>query len=273
MDGPLPWLARGIDAADAVNLLQGEFSRTTDYGERWRQWRLAAALAVALLVVHVAAQALQIRQREARIGRARPAKSRRYSHRQCPAIAASDPRRQMQSRLERIRKSGAGPQYFLRTLQTVARCDWRSAPKTTINALSYQEERAGNDLERAQSRGAFAIIAIRRPRRGLPPKFSRQTQWPPALKRIFRSVPQAPGRTDEYTSHLVCRPATARAARGRHRDGRRRADAAGGRDTAAVAVRRVPGRRGKRDEARGFGVDARQCRGGSRCRRTSRRYG
>src|SRR6266481_4603551 len=60
-DGPLPWLARGIEAPDAVNLLQGEFSRTTDYSERWRQWRVAAALAVALLVVHVAAQALQIR--------------------------------------------------------------------------------------------------------------------------------------------------------------------------------------------------------------------
>ncbi len=55
------WRA-GRTRADAVNLLQGEFSRTTDYGERWRRWRLAAALAAALLVVHVAAQALQIRQ-------------------------------------------------------------------------------------------------------------------------------------------------------------------------------------------------------------------
>ena len=60
-DGPLPWLARGIDSADAVNLLQGEFARTSDYAERWRQWRVAAILAVALLGVHVAAQALQIR--------------------------------------------------------------------------------------------------------------------------------------------------------------------------------------------------------------------
>jgi hypothetical protein len=38
-DGPLPWLARGMNAPDAVNLLQGEFSRTTDYSERWRRWR------------------------------------------------------------------------------------------------------------------------------------------------------------------------------------------------------------------------------------------
>ena len=61
-DGPLPWLARGLNAADAVNLLQGEFSRTADYGERWHRWRLAAALAGALFLVHVGAQALQIRQ-------------------------------------------------------------------------------------------------------------------------------------------------------------------------------------------------------------------
>src|SRR5580692_4143723 len=60
-DGPLPWLARGLGNPDAINLLQGEFSRTADYGARWRQWRMAAALAAALLLIHVAAQALQIR--------------------------------------------------------------------------------------------------------------------------------------------------------------------------------------------------------------------
>ena len=60
-DGPLPWLARGLGNPDAINLLQGEFSRTTDYGARWRQWRMAAGLAAALLLIHVAAQALQIR--------------------------------------------------------------------------------------------------------------------------------------------------------------------------------------------------------------------
>ena len=29
-DGPLPWLARGLEGTDAVNLMQGEFARTTD---------------------------------------------------------------------------------------------------------------------------------------------------------------------------------------------------------------------------------------------------
>jgi general secretion pathway protein L len=136
-DGPLPWLARGMNTADAVNLLQGEFSRTTDYGERWHRWRLAAGLAAALLVVHVAAQALQIRQAKHESAALDSQISQVFSS-AMPGDASTDPRRQMQSKLERIRKSGAGPQYFLRTLQTLSGA-LAATPKTTISALSYRE--------------------------------------------------------------------------------------------------------------------------------------
>lgn len=136
-DGPLPWLARGMNTADAVNLLQGEFSRTADYSERWRRWRLAAALAAALLVVHVAAQALQIRQAKHESA-ALDAQISQVFTLAMPGDASTDPRLQMQSRLERIRKAGAGPQYFLRTLQTLSRA-LAVTPQTTISALSYRE--------------------------------------------------------------------------------------------------------------------------------------
>jgi general secretion pathway protein L len=137
-DGPLPWLARGAGAADAVNLLQGDFSRTTDYGTRWRQWRTAASLAAGLLVIHVAAQALQIRQakHESAVLDGQIAQEFSYA---MPGDALSDPRRQMQTRLDRIRKSGAGPQYFLRTLQTLSGA-LAVTPKTTISALAYRED-------------------------------------------------------------------------------------------------------------------------------------
>jgi general secretion pathway protein L len=137
-DGPLPWLARGIAAPEAVNLLQGEFSRTTDYHERWRQWRIAAALAVALLVVYVAAQALQIRHAKHESAALDGEISQVFSS-AMPGDAPTDPRRQMQTKLERIRKSGAGPQYFLRTLQTLSGA-LAVAPKTAISALSYRED-------------------------------------------------------------------------------------------------------------------------------------
>jgi general secretion pathway protein L len=136
-DGPLPWLARGMNAADAVNLLQGEFSRTADYSERWRRWRLAAALAAALLVVHVAAQALQIRLAKHETAALDGEISQVFSS-AMPGETLANPRRQMQSKLDRIRKSGAGPQYFLRTLQTLSGA-LAVTPKTTISALSYRE--------------------------------------------------------------------------------------------------------------------------------------
>jgi general secretion pathway protein L len=137
-DGPLPWLARGAKAADAVNLLQGEFSRTSDYGERWHRWRLAAGLAAALLVVHVAAQALQIRQAKHESAALDTEISQVFSSALPGSTASADPRREMQSKLDRIRKSGAGPQIFLRALQTLSGA-LAAAPKTDITALSYRE--------------------------------------------------------------------------------------------------------------------------------------
>jgi type II secretion system protein L len=136
VDGPLPWLARGIAAADAVNLLQGEFLRATDYGARWRQWRVPALLAVALLGVHVAAQALQIRQARHESA-ALDGEISQVFLTAMPNERLTEPRRQMQSRLDRIRKSATGPQYFLRALQTLSEA-LAATPKTTINAFSYR---------------------------------------------------------------------------------------------------------------------------------------
>jgi general secretion pathway protein L len=137
-DGPLPWLARGLESTDAVNLLQGDFARTTDYGARWRQWRTAALLAVCLLVVHVAAQALQIRQakRETAILDAQIASVFSSA---MPSETLHDPRRQMQSRLDLIHHSGAGPENFLRTLKALGGA-LAGAPKTDIDSLSYHED-------------------------------------------------------------------------------------------------------------------------------------
>jgi general secretion pathway protein L len=136
-DGPLPWLSRGIQSSDAVNLLQGEFSRTTDYGARWRQWRLPAALAAALLLIHLTAQALQLRHAKHESSALDGEISQVFSS-AMPGDALTNPRRQMQSRLERIRKSGGGPQYFLRALQTLGGA-LAVTPKTTISALSYRD--------------------------------------------------------------------------------------------------------------------------------------
>ena len=137
-DGPLPWLARDLAATDAVNLLQGDFAQTTNYGARWHRWRTAAALAVGLLVVHVAAQAYQLRQARHETA-ALDAEIAQVFSTAMPADQMQDPRRQMQSRLERIRHSGPGPQHFLGTLQTLSGA-LAATPKTSIDSMSYREE-------------------------------------------------------------------------------------------------------------------------------------
>ena len=137
-DGPLSWLAKDLATTDAVNLLQGEFAKGTDYGVRWRRWRTAAALAAGLLVVHVGAQALQLRQAKHQTAALDSEIAQVYSS-AMPAEPMQDARRQMQARLERIRHSGPGPEYFLRTLQTLSGA-LETAPNTVINALSYREQ-------------------------------------------------------------------------------------------------------------------------------------
>jgi general secretion pathway protein L len=140
-DGPLPWLARsleGTDASDAVNLLQGDFAHTTDFAARWLQWRTPAYLAAALLAVHVAGQWLQIRQAKHDTGTLDTQIASVFSA-AMPAETMQEPRRQMQARLDRIRKAGASPEYFLRALKALGGAVAMS-PKTEIDALSYREQ-------------------------------------------------------------------------------------------------------------------------------------
>jgi general secretion pathway protein L len=136
-DGPLPWLARELGSADSVNLLQGDFARGPDYGERWREWRTAAVLAGVLLLVHLTAQALQIHKANHESTLLDGQMSQIFSI-AMPGDKMVDPRRQMQAQLDRIRKSGAGPQYFLHTLQVLAAA-LATSPKARIESMSYRE--------------------------------------------------------------------------------------------------------------------------------------
>ena len=137
-DGALPWLARALETHDAVNLLQGEFARTTALRVHWRQWRTPASLAAALLLVHVGTQALQIRHARHESA-ALDSQIANVFAAAMPGEVIKDPRHQMQVRLDRIRKHGASPEYFLRALKTLSGA-LAVAPKTEIAALSYREQ-------------------------------------------------------------------------------------------------------------------------------------
>lgn len=137
-DGPLPWLARSLKMTDAVNLLQGEFARSTDYSARWLRWRTAAMLAVGLLVAHIAAATIRIHQANHEAQSLDTQISQIFAQ-VMPSEKMLDPRRQMQARLDRIRHSGAGPEYFLHTLEVLSGA-LAASPKTRIDSLSYREQ-------------------------------------------------------------------------------------------------------------------------------------
>ena len=72
------------------------------------EWRTAALLAGGLLVAHVAAQALQIHRANKQIAALDTEIAQVYAT-AMPAEPMHEPRKQMQSRLDRIRKSWIGP--------------------------------------------------------------------------------------------------------------------------------------------------------------------
>jgi general secretion pathway protein L len=137
-DGPLPWFGRGIATTTAVNLLQGEFARSTDYGSHWRAWRTAALLAVGLLLAHVTVQALQIRQANRDSATLDTEIAQLFSS-TLPAETPRDPRRQLQAQLDRIRKLGSGPQTFLHMTQALGGAIGGGA-QVTIEAMNYHEQ-------------------------------------------------------------------------------------------------------------------------------------
>lgn len=54
--GSLPWLAAQLPAAAPINLLQGPYAQRHSLGAGWSRWRVAAALAGALLLLHLGSQ-------------------------------------------------------------------------------------------------------------------------------------------------------------------------------------------------------------------------
>jgi general secretion pathway protein L len=137
-DGALPWLGRSLQGTEAVNLLQGDFARNTDYNARWLRWRTAAMLAGGLLFAHIAAAMIRIHQANHET-QALDSEISQMFQQAMPSEKMQDPRRQMQARLDRIRHAGPGPEYFLHSLEVLSTAI-STAPSTRINSLAYREQ-------------------------------------------------------------------------------------------------------------------------------------
>ena len=136
-EGPLVWLARELPTANAINLLQGEFAPQENYGSQWRKWRVAAFLGIGLLGTHICADALSLHQAKKHSAELQTSIEQIFAS-SLPGEKPVDARRQMQARLSQIRGTGAGPEYFLRTLQSLSGAI-AGRPKTSVDALSFRE--------------------------------------------------------------------------------------------------------------------------------------
>lgn len=98
-DGPLPLLAGVAVRTPPQSLLTGPFAPRTGWAVTWRRWRLPAALAAALLLVHVGIQAYQLVRLHVEEGRLDTAIAETFKVAMPGVQRMVDPRAQMQQRL------------------------------------------------------------------------------------------------------------------------------------------------------------------------------
>ena len=132
--GALPWLIMHLPSAHPINLLQGSYAPAGGRPQHWQRWRLAASLAAALLVLHVAAQVVQI----IRYHRATASIEQQMQQLAGPAFAGgSGPlRTRIQQRLDGMQWA-SDPSSLLPAMQALAQA-MGSVPEARLQSLSYR---------------------------------------------------------------------------------------------------------------------------------------
>jgi general secretion pathway protein L len=148
--GLLPWLAPQLASAAPLNLLQGEHQPRRDQQHHWRRWQLAAVLALALLLLHVAGQGYtlwQLRRAETQVD----ASLDTLAAQLLPGDAAG--RTDLRLRIQQRLRSPGGGSALLGTLQALAG-SVGSATGSSLQALSFRD--SGTELK-LQARDAAGL--------------------------------------------------------------------------------------------------------------------
>lgn len=135
--GVIAQLAQGLAHSAPINLLQGEFRPRSAGTGAWRQWRWAAGLAAALLVLHVAGSAWQLHQLR---------KASRQMDAEIAQLYASifpgqpvgrEPRRVMERRLAAIAGGDAQQGELMHLLAAVAAAR-QNVPVAQLQSFSFK---------------------------------------------------------------------------------------------------------------------------------------
>jgi general secretion pathway protein L len=135
--GPLNVLAPAAANGDAVNLLQGALATSSPSQQNWKSWRIAAALAASLLLLHLGARFFELsrlRKNEAALDASIQDAFRVAMPGQQNATNA---RRRVEHRLAEIQGAG-GSGALLPALSALATAR-AAAPAATIQGITYRD--------------------------------------------------------------------------------------------------------------------------------------
>jgi general secretion pathway protein L len=134
--GAIALFAQRLHAANAINLLQGEYAPVSSMKEGWRAWRLAAILAGCLLALHVAGKTLELGVLQRAESRADASMEETFRQAMPGEQNTVDAKRRMQQRLAAAR--GGGTSGLLPALAALAQAR-AAVPGTSLSSLSYRE--------------------------------------------------------------------------------------------------------------------------------------
>jgi general secretion pathway protein L len=139
-DGPLALFAQQLPAGSAVNLLQGAYAQKSARSVALGAWRVAALLLLALVGLHVAGKAAELRvlkSKESQVDAAIRDTLRTALPGEASNAGTADARRRLEQRLLAVR-SGGGSNGLLGALQALAQAK-NSAPGTSLQSLNFHD--------------------------------------------------------------------------------------------------------------------------------------
>lgn len=137
-DGTLPHLAAGAVSDPGVNLLQGPYAPSTGMEKLWRPWRAAAALLLALVVITIGRQAIELSRLKSVDAELDAAIEQVFKGAMPDVQRIVNPRRQMETRLAAIRAARGGSEApFLQSLEALSQAIG-AAPGSRVDSLSFR---------------------------------------------------------------------------------------------------------------------------------------
>ena len=134
--GPLSLLAPAAAAGEAVNLLQGALAVASPLDRGWRAWRLAAALAGGLILLHIGARYFELSRLEKNESALDTSIEEAFRIAMPGQNNATNARRRVEQRLAEVRSGGGGT--LLPALSALATAR-NAVPAATIEGITFRD--------------------------------------------------------------------------------------------------------------------------------------